>query len=250
MRVPPLCLPLALSVALAGCGGTGGGPPEATRLSDPPGPAAAARAELAARAAAAQDLAGVRLYTLASPGRPDRTIMVVRARDGGWRVDVPGGALGGEVDVSIIGTPGGMFHCALAASPEQTECAQVKALDPAADPRVQHVFTDWLDVLRDRSAAVAVAAAPSPPGARGRCFAVQPSAASLLAPLDAGVYCFDPDGTLTAAQLELGELRLASDGGPVPPSVELPGPVVDRRPLPTAPPPPSATPVPTGTPAG
>jgi hypothetical protein len=249
MRVPRPLLPLALGLALAGtpaaAGCAAGGEPPPLP-SDSPAPAPPARAELAARAAAAQDLVGVTVYTLVTRGRPDRTVLVVRAADGSWRVDVPGGALGGTADVSIVSTEAGMFHCALATPPEPGSCVRVEALGPEVDPRVQHVFTDWLDVFTDRSAAVAVAPATRPSGVGGSCFAVQPSAASLEAPLDAGIYCFHPDGTLTGASLELGELTLASDGGAPPPTIDLPGPVVDGRPLPTAsptpPPSPTATP--------
>lgn len=250
---------LALGPAVAGCGGGGAAPgaPPVTPLptglptGDPP---RSARAELAAHAAAAQDLAGVSVYTLAAAGRPDRSILVVRATDGSWRVDVPGGALGGTADVSIVATPDGQFQCALAAPPARGECVPVPAdgLTGATDPRVQHVFTDWLEVLTDRSAAVAVAHADPPAGVAGRCFAVQPSSASLLAPLDAGTYCFEPDGTLTGAELELGTLTLTGADRTAPPSVDLPGPVVPGgEPLPTASPtpPPGSTPSPGPTPS-
>ena len=245
---PALGLALGLALAGAGAAGCGGGrAPAATPSAEPPPlpPTPAARAELAARAAAAQDLVGVAAYTLATPGRPERTILVVRATDGSWRVDIPGGALGGAADVSLVSTPAGRFHCALAIAPEAGRCVPVDELRPEVDPRVQHVFTDWLGVLTDRSAAVAVAAAPAPPGIGGRCFAVQPSAASLVAPLDAGVYCFDQDGTLTGAQLELGELTLAGSPGAAPPTIDLPAPVAGGQPLPTAAPTPPPTPTPT-----
>lgn len=274
MRVPLIVPPLLLSVALAGCGGNGGPPGASPAPSGGPDPTPAARADLAARAAAAQDLVGVALYAYtppgfeegtptgaggpsgdpsASPAPGDRTIMVVRAADGSWRVDVPGGALGGTVDVSIVTTADGMYHCTLATEPEPGGCVPVEALPAAADPRVQHVFTDWPDVLTDRSAAVAVAHAPVPDGLPGggeedgRCFAVQPSSASLLAPLDGGVYCYRPDGTLTGARLGLGDLTLVSADPAAPPTVELPGPVVPGGdPLPTATPTPSPTPSPAG----
>lgn len=242
MRIPRL-LPLAVGLALAGSGtgcGTGGGLPAPADTGSLAAPASA-RAELAARAAAAQDLVGVTLYTLTTAGRQDRTVMVVRAADGGWRVDIPGGALGGTVDISIVATAGERYQCRLATPPERGGCVPVSELAAAADPRVQHLFTDWLEVLTDRSAAVAVSAAAPPAGVGGRCFAVQPSSASLVAPLDAGVYCFDTDGTLTGAQLELGQLTLIGTDRTPPPSVDLPGPVVAAgQPLPTA------SPTPTG----
>jgi hypothetical protein len=207
---------------------------------------------VAARAPAAQDLVAVSFYTLRPPeGDEDRTVMVVRAADGGWRVDIAGGALGGTTDVTIAGTASGLFHC----GPDG--CVQVDELTPDVDPRVQHVFTDWLDVLTDRSAAVSVSAAAPPEGVSGQaraaesgdtqCFGVEPSAASLVPPLDAGVYCYQVDGTLTGAELELGTLTLTGSGDAAPPTVDLPGPVVAGEPLPTASPTPSPAPSPAPT---
>jgi hypothetical protein len=237
MRVPRLILPLA-AATLAGCAG-GGGPPPPLPPADPP---PAARAELAARAAAAQDLVGTGVYTLIPPGGAARTIRVIRAADGGWRVDIPGGALGGTVDVSIANTGGETYQCALGLPPVGppplgTGCVRADPLAPEVDPRVQHLFTDWLEVLTDRSAAVAITAGPVLPGVSGECYTVQPSAASLEAPLAAGVYCFETDGTLTGARLDLGELTLTGTDPVAPRSVELPAAVVRGQPLPTASPP-------------
>ena len=68
-----------------------------------PGPVEveAARDELAALAAAAQDRHLVAQYVYSRSGKPDRTIVFTSANDGSWRVDVPGGALGGTADVSM-----------------------------------------------------------------------------------------------------------------------------------------------------
>ncbi|MPZ26794.1 MAG: hypothetical protein GEV12_10140 [Micromonosporaceae bacterium] len=277
MRVPLIVPPLAVSVAvsvalgatLAGCGAGGGPPGQSPTRSGGLDPTPAARTELAARAAAAKDLVGVAIYTHTPPGGAqagtpagagegagdpssspaagggERTVMVVRAADGSWRVDIPGGALGGTVDVSIAATADGLFHCTLATPPERGGCVPVDELTAEVDPRLQHVFTDWLDVLTDRTAALAVAHVPvldGMGGTGGRCFAVQPTSASLLAPLDGGVYCYQPDGTLTGAQLGLGDLTLVSADPAAPPSVALPGPVVaGGEPLPTATPTPSPT---------
>lgn len=239
---------LVMAGVLAGCG-SGDGPPGSAPTSTPSAdaPAPAPRTALAARAAAAQDLVAVSFYALVTPDHPEeRTVMVVRAADGGWRVDIPGGALGGTADVSIIGTGESLFQCRLPDPPEPAGCVEVDPLPDTADPRVHHVFTDWLDVLTDRSAAVAVSEAPALDGApAGDCFSVEPSAASLVAPLDAGVYCYQPDGTLTGAELTLGTLTLVGTDAAAPPSVELPGPAAPGEPLPTASPTPS--PSPTGT---
>ncbi|HEY8451804.1 MAG TPA: hypothetical protein VIL54_06240 [Natronosporangium sp.] len=224
-------------LAAAGCGGGGQAPDPSPEPPAPP-PTPGPRADLAARAAAAQDLVAANAYTLQPPSSDQlRPVLVVRAADGGWRVDISGGALGGTADLSIVRTEQGLFQCG------PPGCVRVDELPPAADPRVQHVFTDWLDVLRDRSAPLSVSAAEPLPGADpGDCFAVQPSAASLLAPVDAGVYCYRVDGTLTAAQLGLGNLTLTSAGQAAPGSVELPGPVITGEPIPTASPTPSPTP--------
>ena len=54
------------------------------------------------------------------------------------------------------------------------------------------------------------------PGARGQCFSVQSNSAGLTSPVDPGVYCYDDNGTLTAAALPLGTLTLASAPAPGP----------------------------------
>jgi hypothetical protein len=247
-----------LALLMAGCG-SGGPVPGSTTTGPPAGSAPEPHAALAGRAAAAQDRVAVTFYALVTPDHPEeRTVMVVRDPAGGWRVDIPGGALGGTADVSLVGMGDQRYHCTLARPAEPTpgpdrpprsvagggsQCVEVDPLPAAADPRVHHVFTDWLDVLTDRSAAVAVSQAPPLDGtAAGDCFSVEPSAASLLAPLDAGVYCFQPDGTLTGADLTLGTLWLVGTDTEAPPAVELPGPVVAGEPLPTASPTPSPTP--------
>ena len=57
-----------------------------------------------------------------------------------------------------------------------------------------------------------------------------------MIPFDPGVYCYDPDGLLTAAKASFGTLTLAGPVAAGPPSVTMPGPVVTRAPLPiTAP---------------
>lgn len=161
-------LTLTLPALLAACVGD---PPAATTSppSSDPAPAAidSAREELAALAAAAQDRHFTARYTLTGDG-PDRTITVTSANDGTWRVDVPGGALGGTVDVSFAGTTDGLFQCGLpsASRPEPASCVRLGDPDDTVpsrlDPRVQHPFTDWLEVLTDRLAPLAV----SQPGRR------------------------------------------------------------------------------------
>jgi hypothetical protein len=235
--------------APAGCGSD----PPSVPVAEPsatgvPAAPTEARTQLAARAAAAKDLRSVAFYRLSSANRTDRTVVVTRAADGSWRVDIPGGALGGTADVAVARTRAGLFQCALSPAGDVASPACVRVAAPdgrlasAIDPLVQHVFVDWLDVLTDRRAAIAVSTTSRLAGVRGTCFAVESNSASLAAPLDVGIYCFDPDGTLTGARLGLGTLVLTGRPNPPPPAVTLPGPTVDARPLPMASPPPSPTP--------
>ena len=238
---------------VAGCGGDATGP-TVTAPSDPAPVATSltgARVQLAALAAAAKDRRMVAFYTLRTGGGPDRTVAVTLAADGTWRVDVPGGALGGTADVTIAATPNGLYQCALPSTERPGGCVRVAARDgtlaAAIDPRVWRVFTDWRDVFTDRRAALSVAAAHGPPGVSGACFSVEPTSASLAAPMDPGVYCYAPDGTLTGAVTDFGTLSLASPPSAAPPTVSLPAPVIAGQPLRTAaPPPPSPSPTPAG----
>lgn len=203
---------------------------------------AQARLQLAARAAAAQDRHLAATYRLLSGDRSARTVSVVLATDGTWRVDVARGALGGTADISVTRTGDGLYQCALpSAGQPAAGCVRVAGpngrLTARHDPRVQHVFTDWLAVLTDKKAPLAVSPALAPDGVRGACYSVESSSVSLPAPLDLGVYCFDQDGTVTGAVLAFGTLVLDGTPGPAPSSVSLPGPVVDGNPLPTASPP-------------
>ncbi|MFY1674671.1 hypothetical protein ACN27G_32825 [Plantactinospora sp. WMMB334] len=238
---------LAGPVLLAGCGTDAPAPAAST-----PAPAsrpADDRDRLAALAAAAQDRHLTAVYTLAVDGRPDRSISVVRATDRSWRVDIPAGALGGTVDVSMARTSAGLFQCTLpptgqpetAGQPGSAGCVRVadpgQPLAPGIDPRIQHPFTDWPEVLTDRQAPLSVSAATLP-GARGSCFAVESTSASVDPPLDPGIYCYAPDGTLTAARLPDGTLTLAGTPTAAPATVTLSGPLVDREPLAIAGPPP------------
>jgi hypothetical protein len=243
-----------IAAGLAGCGGDPPAGAAPTGQATPTG-VPDARAQLAARAAAAKDQRYAALYALISGDRPDRTVVVTRAQDGDWRVDIQGGALGGTADVSMVRNRDGLYQCALpsAERPISPVCVRVAGRNgrPAADvdPRVQHVFVDWLEVFTDRGAAVAVSPAKRLRGVRGDCFAVESNSASLAVPLDLGIYCFAADGTLTGARLAWGSLVLTGEPTPAPPSITLPGAVVDDDPLPMAsPPPPPTTAPPTATP--
>ncbi|GAB3796286.1 hypothetical protein GCM10027605_03940 [Micromonospora zhanjiangensis] len=240
-RLGRAALLVAVPALLAGC--TADPPP-----ADPAPPApttdpdGAARDRLAALAAAAQDRHLVARYTFAGADRRDRTISVTEATDGGWRVDIPGGALGGTADIALAGTRDGVFQCALpsAGRSDPPSCVRVAGPDESVpvgiDPRVQHPFTDARRVLTDRQAPLSVSVGRPLPGVRGSCFAVESTSASVDPPLDVGIYCYDQDGTLTGARLTFGTLTLVGTPAAAPASVALPGPVVSGDPLgPTAP---------------
>jgi hypothetical protein len=239
------------AAVVSGCGG-GGTPPVNDELtSTPPAPTALsdAAAQLAGLAAAAKDRRMTAFYTLRGGDRPDRTIAVTLAADATWRVDIPGGAHGGMLDVAVVSVPAGLFQCALSGA-EGAEgasgCVKVADRDgtlPAAiDPWLWRVFIEWRDVFTDRRAPLSVAAAKPPAGATGACYSVELTSASLADPVDPGIYCYAPDGTLTAAVSDFGTLVLAATPGAAPPSVPLPAPVVPGPGWQTATPPsPTAT---------
>jgi len=236
---------LALSAALAGCDADPVVTASPTKAAGSPGaPVLGPRDALAARAAAAKDLRQVAFYVWKSSGRPDRTVAVIRADDGSWRVDIPSAVLGGAVDVTIVYAGKALYECVLPSG----GCLRVSgALPKTADPLVQHVFSDWLGILTDRQQPLAVSVAQPLPGAAGECFAVESSATSLKLPVDPGIYCYESDGTLTAARLSFGTLVLAGRPGSAPPTLILPGAIMPGQPLPLAAPPPpsgSASPVP------
>jgi hypothetical protein len=230
---------IAACWTVSACGETPvAAPPSSAPLTAPPAPTEP-REQLAARAAAAKDLRQVAGYVFKSPKRPDRRVVVTRAKDGTWRVDVPGGAHGGAVDIAVVFAGGALHQCALAAGNHPySGCVKVSGALPAkADVKVHHLITDWQNMLTDRRLALAVAEVAPLPGARGRCYSVESTAASIALPMDAGIYCYETDGTLTAARVSFGTLTLEGTPGLAPPSVQLPGPVVPGTPLPLAAPP-------------
>jgi hypothetical protein len=232
---------LSTGVLATGCGSP---PPPALDPSPSavPGGPTDAWGQLAARVATAEDKRYVASYRLTTKGRPDRTVTVTVANDGSWLVTVPGGALGGTADVAVADTRAGLYQCALSATPAPG-CVLVAPPDGALpakdDPRVQYLFTSWLSVLTDRTQAIAVNNSAALPGAAGRCFWIEPNSAALASPVDEGIYCYDADGTLTAARLAMGTFMLAGTPAAAPATVTLPAPVVAAAPLPTASPPPT-----------
>ena len=239
-----VCLTGVGVALLAGCGND---PPVALPTATATAPQDD-RDQLAGLAAAAKDKRYVATYVLTTAKRTDRTITVAVASDGSWVVAVPGGALSGLADIAMFSSAAGTFQCTLGASagaaetrpdllPLPTGCAPMVQLTVATDPVVQHIFTDWIDPLVDRQTALSVAAAPPLPGAKGNCYSVESNSAALAPPVDPGVYCYERDGVLTAAQVSFGTLTLVGTVGAAPASVTMPGPVVNRPPLPVKAPP-------------
>lgn len=251
-------LTVVFSVAACGTGHPPAiGDPEPTAVPTQPTDAAG---QLAGLVAAAQDRHYVAAYTLTSHDHPNRTVLASVATDGSWRVDIPAGALSGAADVAIVGNATGTYQCLLSGSgttaattpdtpPPASSSPGTPSAPPSApatdyvapacvkvanagevvphryDPVFEHLFTDWLDVLADQNAPIDVFTASALPHSTGTCFSVEPSSASLVPPVDAGIFCFAPDGTMTAASIADGALTLDPPAGPAPPTNGLPAPI-------------------------
>jgi hypothetical protein len=236
-----------LTLGLAACGHDDPAPAPTTPLPSLADDAPDARADLAGLATVAQDHAFAALYSLDDGDGTPRNVVATSASDGTWRVDVSGGVLGGTTDVTIVSTKAGVYQCTVS-SPQQPitpSCVRVadpgKKVPPAYDPQVERLFRPALTVFTDRQAPLSVGAVQPLTGAKGSCFSVDTIAAALSAPVDVGIYCFQPDGLLTAARVGFGTLTLVSTGA-APVTVALPGPEVPGGvPMPTdspsAPPP-------------
>ena len=258
-RLSPVLLALLVAATAAGCGG-GDREPVAQPSPAPTGSTPELenpRSSLAARAAAAEDTSVVATYSLAEGDSAPRGVIVTLAADHSWRVDIAGGAMGGLADVSVALNADGLFQCALPSQtrPVEPVCIRITDADGALprhiDPRVQHAFTDWRVVLTDRQAPLSVSfAKPVAVDVGGTCYAVESTYASLDAPLDTGIYCYDPAGVLTAAKLSFGTLKLAQPPVQGPPTIALPGPVTKGPALGMATPPPKASTPSTGTATG
>ncbi|HEY7223060.1 MAG TPA: hypothetical protein VH561_05515 [Micromonosporaceae bacterium] len=238
---PLVALCLALTTCLAGCASSRPVVPNPsidTREGD--------RDRLAGLAAAAKDRRYVATYQLSSVDRPNRTVTAAFATDGSWVVAIPGGALSGLADIAIYHSGATLDQCLLGPTagtagsrpdlgPLTPACFVVTSLAPANDPRVEHVFTDWIDRFIDRASALAVAGTVQT-GIAGSCFSVESNSTALAPPVDPGVYCYTDDGTLTYVRAGFGTLLLAGTVSAAPPSVALPAPVVAAPPVPiTAP---------------
>jgi hypothetical protein len=238
-------------LALTACGGTK--PPTSDDTTPTVLPQQDVRDQLAGRVAAAKDRRYVARYRLVVPKRADRTITVAYAEDNSWVVSIPGGALGGLADIAMLGNAGGLFECVLGPAvaaiqaglaPVNPGCVKVRSLNSGTDPRVQHIFTDWIDPLIDRETAISVARAKPLEHATGTCYSVESNSTQLAPPVDPGIYCYDADGTLTAARVGFGTLILTGTPGGAPSTITMPAAVRPGSPLPQQAP---VLPKPTGT---
>ncbi|MBM2617139.1 hypothetical protein JIG36_16420 [Actinoplanes sp. LDG1-06] len=228
-----------LLTGVAACSGASGDDPQPapSASSAPPSEAVSgARGLLAAKAATALDKAYSALYSFDDGNGQPRNVVAQIGRDGTWRVDVSGGALGGTADVTIVSTAAGVFQCTLGSqsNPISPTCVKVakpgKRVPADYSPKVERLFRPGLSVFTDRQAALSVAEVPPLAGAKGTCFSVDSISASLTAPVDVGIYCYADDGVLTAVRVGFGELKVSNqiDG---PATVPLPGPETAGPPM-------------------
>ncbi|WP_436525631.1 hypothetical protein [Actinoplanes sp. HUAS TT8] len=224
---------VVLALGLSGCGGDDApdaAPATSASASAPTG-SPDARVQLAGLAALALDRHYAALYSFTGGDGVPRNVVATVANDGTWRVDIASGALGGTADVSIVRNPNGVYQCTLSmtAIPVTPGCVHVAAkgdkVPSRFDPRVQRLFRQWLPVFTDRDSALAVSAVQPLAGAQGACYSVDSITASLDAPVDVGVYCYAPDGLLTAARVGFGVLKLVRQVA-APATVQFPGPEV------------------------
>lgn len=93
------------------------------------------------------------------------------------------------------------------------------------DPVFEHIFTDWLAVMLDRTAPISVFPASQLAHSSGACYSVESSSASLAPVIDSGIFCFTADGTLTAAKIRAGTLTISGPAVAAPPTTTLPAPI-------------------------
>lgn len=224
---------MAVLTLLAGCG-------TATVVDEPePAPRrASAQATLIGRVSQALD----RTFTAEYEWSEGGTVTMWAAEDGTWRVDVPGWAHGGEIDVSVAWTTGGFFQCA------EEECVKMAGITGQVperfDPVVQRPFIEWLPLLLDRHLPFAVSQ-------DGDCFKLTPNTVVVDTPIPPGEWCLDQSGTIVSLTgPDFGTLTLTGPPGPASATVELPGEIVEGKPLGSkAPKPPEPTGTPTPSPS-
>jgi hypothetical protein len=237
----------ALLIGGCGSGTVSGRPPASPSPSAPSSTrdrahvdSSKAAGELAGRAAASKDHHYRATYRYDRGRGKAVDVTVAVAADGAWQVEVPGGARGGKVDVTIAHDRNGYFQCATV---KRRTCVAVTGsagkLPASIDPVVEHVFTDWMDHLLNRRVPVSVTYADRLPGAdaKSRCYWLETNSVTVSSPVPPGTYCLRPDGLITAAKSDFGTLRLDGEPEPGPSTLKLPGDVADSDPLPTKAPP-------------
>jgi hypothetical protein len=245
----PLAALGATAAVLTSAGCSGAPEAEAQQPSQSPSPSAAGAqalppaAQLAARAALAQDQYYSASYRFTPGGGGSAGTARVERTRGGFRLDLvlPGDDTHVERTTVVVRTPAGTVHCRLTAAGRG--CLPAGTKPPAGlDPRLHLAFTDWLAKLADPSAAISVTVVPAPAGGSGTCFSVEGTAASLDPPVDPGIYCFDNVGRITSLRLAAGQLSSVQMSA-APSRVALPAPVGGAVPPDAAPSPtPSVSP--------
>lgn len=122
-----------------------------------------------------------------------------------------------------------------------------KPIPKKYDPVFEHIFTDWLAVMLDRTAPISVFPASFPASraasrlahSAGSCYSVESSSASLAPVIGSGIFCFTADGTLTAAKIRSGTLTISGSAVAAPPTTTLPAPISTGPAAPTKAPPPA-----------
>ena len=123
------------------------------------------------------------------------------------------GRSGGTADVSLAATADGLFQCALP-SADPAGAGQLRTPRrprrrrpaPARSPGAAPVHRLAGRAHRPAGPARGLPGQP-PAGATGTCYSVESTSASLNAPLDVGIYCYDRDGTPTAVRTDSGMHR-------------------------------------------
>ncbi len=205
---------VAIITALSGCGTA-----SVVDEADPPPSRESAQAVMIGRASKALDASFTAEYAWSEGG----TVTVWAAEDGTWRVDVPGWAHGGEVDVSVAWTTGGFFQCA------EERCVKLAGITGEIpgeyDPKVQLPFVEWLPQLLDRQLPFVVSK-------DGDCFTLTPNRVVMDAPMPPGQWCLDGDGTLLGvSNSQVGNLELEGEPDAAVETVELPGEIAESEPL-------------------
>ena len=171
-------------------------PTPAPRPADrPPSPTRAG--QLAARVAVAQGPA-VRRRVHADAARATAAtgpVLVTVATDGTWRVDIPGGALGGTADVAIAYRPDGLLP--VRARPPAEPACVARSPAPATEAAGRRSTRGCSTSSRtgstcslDRQRAARRGRREPLAGATGTCFSVEPTHRGSRPPVDPGIFCY------------------------------------------------------------